>query len=1301
MANSTLFLRRINGTVVLDVGENTARAAAYAVRAELAAAIAMAASGPNYVDTAEGLLATSVGDTFAVMDGSYTVYVYRHDTGPIATLLRTFPTGKRILSGSVQANFDDMITAMSASRSGPLAAGSYQSEYEAGYTLEPGIYDAGGLIKASGAVRITARIPGSVVIRIPDGEYFLENSGAVVGTLFEGIIFLGGKGAYRSINAGANVFGKHIFRDCTFMDYTECAIQNEGDDYPYLEVDGCMFFGKATFRTMGIAWGGLLDGSRIVGNEFGQNAIHLKLGGGTSPISGRFSVRDNDFISFGGINTEADIWVVPVHSIGGSGVNAGLCGLFDHNKFGNENLIAGNPRVLFACEEAPGANPRGKIYPNLTWEPSTGGYNDILDGLIFTNNSISNISPNTAPFMRSYVGELREFVWSPTNKHDGGEYTWLCEFMGQKLLQYTNLNWSVTLNPTSVKHSSFKYGVTGRMVAGVPTYDCPVGPINDPQGVLGSHQDVLSPDAASLDQGYEVWMDARLPAGWLDASCSMAAFTDLYGSTTAGQELTFSADGGIHYISIPASTVARLAWVTILGLEKSATLALDNIRVTIYRYDGATLEQRDYVVPPNGQARSFSFPIISPNDNTANYVIALQALAPYYSAGVKTKVRFAGAYLNYGPRPAPFGHLRVPYGTWDGPHILTGSVHTWFTSAGQMRTKTSAPTSETDGAAVVTVDSSSAYLAAARLRFDYAASTPASGPGIIWGNTVASTQAGFYLQGGMNWQGDASNKTFSLRVPTTDGTLGAAGVALSPDSTSNISNGLDTSGGRLLTAASIAGRSGLSLPHGVAPSSPADGDAWTTTSGIFVRINGVTLGPLVDQAYADALIAAQDAMVFKGVIDCSANPNYPAADRGWTYRVSVAGKIGGGSGINVEAGDVLLCLTDGTASGTQAGVGASWSIIQTNLDGAVIGPASATNNGFAKFDGTTGKLLKDSVATVAVATEISGLGTGVAAALGVNIGSAGALVTFDGALGTPSSGTLTNCTFPTLNQSTTGSAATLTTPRSIYGNNFDGSAALSQVIGSAYGGTGNGFTKFSGPTTAERTFTLPDASATIATLGVAQTFTLAQTFSAETIHSAGAYFASTRLRFAYAGSSPASGPAVIWGNTVNGSQIGFYVGAGLGYQGDAGNKPFLVRVPTTDGTLGAIGIKLQPDVESEYSNGLRSSSLGYMSGSGGTVTQATDKSTAVTLNKATGAITLNGAALAADTAVSFTVNSTVFASVDAFTINHESAGTIGAYMVNMRATGAGTAEITIRNLTAGSLSEAIVLRYAQLRSTNS
>jgi hypothetical protein len=75
-------------------------------------------------------------------------------------------------------------------------------------------------------------------------------------------------------------------------------------------------------------------------------------------------------------------------------------------------------------------------------------------------------------------------------------------------------------------------------------------------------------------------------------------------------------------------------------------------------------------------------------------------------------------------------------------------------------------------------------------------------------------------------------------------------------------------------------------------------------------------------------------------------------------------------------------------------------------------------------------------------------------------------LTSGGALGTPSSGTLTNCTFPTLNQNTTGSAATLTTPRNINGVAFDGSAAITVT---ADAGTLSGSTLASGVTASSLT----------------------------------------------------------------------------------------------------------------------------------------------------------------------------------------------------------------------------------------
>lgn len=119
-------------------------------------------------------------------------------------------------------------------------------------------------------------------------------------------------------------------------------------------------------------------------------------------------------------------------------------------------------------------------------------------------------------------------------------------------------------------------------------------------------------------------------------------------------------------------------------------------------------------------------------------------------------------------------------------------------------------------------------------------------------------------------------------------------------------------------------------------------------------------------AFVQAAFGSNDAMIFKGTLDCSGSPNYPAADRGWTWRVSVAGRIGGGAGVNVEVGDVLTCLTDGTAAGTQATVGAAWTITQANIDGAVVGPASAVNGRLAVFSAANGKTIADGGATMSV-----------------------------------------------------------------------------------------------------------------------------------------------------------------------------------------------------------------------------------------------------------------------------------------------------------------------------------------------
>ena len=108
-----------------------------------------------------------------------------------------------------------------------------------------------------------------------------------------------------------------------------------------------------------------------------------------------------------------------------------------------------------------------------------------------------------------------------------------------------------------------------------------------------------------------------------------------------------------------------------------------------------------------------------------------------------------------------------------------------------------------------------------------------------------------------------------------------------------------------------------------------------------------------------------------------------------------------------------------------------------------------------------------------------------------------------------------------------------------------------------------------------------------------------------------------------------------------------------------------------------------------------STELGYTSAAQGTVTQATSKSTGVTLNKSAGRITMNNAALAGATAVTFTLTNSQISAKDAIIVNVSGGGTAAAYTTYISSMTAGSAEITLRNLTAAtSLSEAVVINFA-------
>lgn len=118
----------------------------------------------------------------------------------------------------------------------------------------------------------------------------------------------------------------------------------------------------------------------------------------------------------------------------------------------------------------------------------------------------------------------------------------------------------------------------------------------------------------------------------------------------------------------------------------------------------------------------------------------------------------------------------------------------------------------------------------------------------------------------------------------------------------------------------------------------------------------------------------------------------------------------------------------------------------------------------------------------------------------------------------------------------------------------------------------------------------------------------------------------------------------------------------------------------------------------EFTTCYASQELGYSSAAQGTVTQATDKSTGVTLNKSAGRITMNNAALAGSTAVSFTLTNSLISINDTIIVcvsSNTTGSAAGAYTTYVSYLAAGSALITLRNLTAStSYSEAVIINFA-------
>lgn len=141
--------------------------------------------------------------------------------------------------------------------------------------------------------------------------------------------------------------------------------------------------------------------------------------------------------------------------------------------------------------------------------------------------------------------------------------------------------------------------------------------------------------------------------------------------------------------------------------------------------------------------------------------------------------------------------------------------------------------------------------------------------------------------------------------------------------------------------------------------------------------------------YVDKILSSNDAMVFKGTLGTNGTvTTLPTANYnvGWTYRVISVGTY---AGQQCEIGDLIIAIASRGSSGA---IDTDWTVVQTNIEGAVVGPTKSTHNNIVTFDGASGGVIKDSGFTIAKSVPSNAVFTDTRYSAGTGISLSGTVI---------------------------------------------------------------------------------------------------------------------------------------------------------------------------------------------------------------------------------------------------------------------------------------------------------------------
>lgn len=336
---------------------------------------------------------------------------------PLAVPLAPYARADENLASATMLNVKDFgaIGDGTADDTAAIEAGFAAAASQGVIYFPPGNFRYNGTgLKSSSVVGIIGAASVAVKISLGPDSYFIDYAERLPSLLIRDITFEGGRGVVKHRYAGNNVAGHYRIQSCSFKDYTECAIASESVDMPYWHIWDCVFDAANNTNAIGVALGGGPDQSVLDSCSFIRNRVHVKVRKGNN-----FRITNCDFIQSSPDNSNGPrvaVWVVP----DSMSVNAGTGLTITGCKFGNENMVKGDLRIVYA-DEGDGAS-NGTRLPELQGDSS--GY--VLGNLVM-QNSIFGISDGQNPLIYSTTPNVRGLQVC-NNVIGGSQPTYIVEF---------------------------------------------------------------------------------------------------------------------------------------------------------------------------------------------------------------------------------------------------------------------------------------------------------------------------------------------------------------------------------------------------------------------------------------------------------------------------------------------------------------------------------------------------------------------------------------------------------------------------------------------------------------------------------------------------------------------------------------------------------------------------------------------------------------------------------------------------------------------------------------------------------